>query len=62
MVASLSHGQKQGRVAAIPVIDLAPYLSGEPGALPHAAEQLREALETNTSLALAHRNWFFYHH
>jgi isopenicillin N synthase-like dioxygenase len=46
MVASLSHGQEPGRVADIPVIDLAPYLNGEPGALPRAAAQLRDALET----------------
>lgn len=45
MVASLSQGQTQDRVADIPVIDLGPYLSGEPGALAQAAEQLREALE-----------------
>src|SRR5687767_8059710 len=46
MVASLSRGQEQSGVADIPVIDLASYMSGEPGALSHAAEQLREALET----------------
>jgi hypothetical protein len=29
---------------AIPVIDLGPYLAGEPGALDHAAAELRHAL------------------
>ena len=29
---------------AIPVIDLGPYLAGEPGALDHAAAELRYAL------------------
>jgi len=29
---------------AIPVIDLAPYLAGEPGALDRAAAELRQAL------------------
>ena len=29
---------------AIPVIDLGPHLAGEPGALDHAAAELREAL------------------
>jgi len=30
--------------AAIPVIDLGPYLAGEPGALDRAAAKLRHAL------------------
>jgi isopenicillin N synthase-like dioxygenase len=46
MVAFLSRGQEQKGVADIPVIDLAPYMNGEPGALSRAAGQLREALET----------------
>ena len=29
---------------AIPVIDLGPYLAGEPGALDHAGAELRHAL------------------
>ena len=29
---------------AIPVMDLGPYLAGEPGALDHAAAELRHAL------------------
>src|ERR1700739_3395293 len=31
-------------VSAIPVIDLGPYLAGNPGALDHAAAELRRAL------------------
>ena len=46
MAASLSREQAQNRIADIPVIDLGPYMNGEPGALSQAAAQLREALET----------------
>ncbi len=46
MVASLSRQQTSDGIAEIPVIDLGPYLRGEPNALSQTAGQLRQALET----------------
>ncbi len=46
MVTSLARGQTSDGIADIPVIDLGPYMSGEPSALAQAAKQLCEGLET----------------
>lgn len=46
--------QRPSADPVIPVIDLAPYLSGVPGALEATAAQLRSALETIGFFLLMH--------
>ena len=46
MAVVLQQDQRVRTDATIPIIDLAPYLAGAPGALEATAAQVRDALET----------------